>query len=70
MKNSKPVVIFSLVALLLCVVGGYIFITIDANSKLRHLTKDEKYKYILHEANNQNRQKWSTAAAADHFYIL
>jgi hypothetical protein len=31
--------------------------TIEANSKLRHLTKDEKYKNILHEANNQNRQK-------------
>lgn len=29
----------------------------DANSKLRHLTKDEKYKNTLHEANEKNRQK-------------
>ena len=45
MKNSKPVVIFSLVALLLCVVGGYIFVTIDANSKADKLAAAiKKYK--------------------------
>ena len=39
MKNTKPVVIFSLVALLLCVIGGYIFIVIDANSKAEKVAK-------------------------------
>lgn len=31
--------------------------TIEANSKLRHLTNDENYKNKLHEMNNLNREK-------------
>lgn len=39
MKNCKGIVIFSLAALLLCVVGGYIFIVNDANIKAKKLAK-------------------------------
>lgn len=49
MKNSKPIVIFSLVALLLCVVGGYAFVVIDANSKAKKLATALK-KYEIDEA--------------------
>ena len=49
MKSTKPIVIFSLVALLLCVVGGYIFVVIDANSKAKKLATAIK-KYEIDEA--------------------
>lgn len=39
MKYSKGIVIFSLLALLLCVVCRYIFIVNDANIKEKQLAK-------------------------------
>lgn len=50
MKYSKEIVIFSLLALLLCVVCRYIFIVNDANIKEKQLAKNLK-KYKIEEKN-------------------
>ena len=47
MKYSKEIVIFSLLALLLCVVCRYIFIVNDANIKEKQL-----YAYVWNRTDN------------------
>ena len=73
MKYSKGIVIFSLLALLLCVVCRYIFIVNDANIKEKQLAKalkNIKQKKKIITGKHLDLTKDNIKESEDSFFVI